>query len=511
MKTLLQHLLESSVILGILITFYRLVLHNQNAFKFNRLFILFSLLLSTIVPFIHLSTGVIGTADNQQEVFGRMLQGVNVYSNQLTDVVLPSVTSNGYITWIYNIGAILLFYRLIIGLLKLGGISRKAKLTKYKDFSLADMSGRFNPFSFFRIIFVNRSLYSDNDLKQIIVHEKAHIRFYHSFDIMLMEIFLILQWFNPFAWGARKLLKELHEFQADREVLNTGTSVSQYKMLLLFQASGARLLPVNNFNESITKKRFKMMNVKNINNRIKFRIMLSVVVITGVSFFFACDNEYDEDTSGSTLKSTTANTDSVSVYDMCATMPQYPGGDAALRKFISMTVKYPVRAQELGIQGRVYVKFVINTEGHVSDAKVVRSVHETVDNESLRVINLMGDWIPGRDEDGNPVNVSYTVPINFVLQGDNDSDSTSSTSTLSALSENVLYFIDGKEVSAAEIKKFDIDNIKSMKVVNDMDEVKKYTSKDVEDIVLIQTKLAQTSSVTNSITQEDVFVIGYGK
>ncbi len=420
MRLVLQHLLESSVILGLLILFYRVVLHQQTTFKFNRVFLLISLVVSTVVPFIHVTAFA---AETNGVVFGVMLQGVTVYSHEIKQVVVPVVSQNTYIQWIYVIGTVLFLIRLIYGLIKIGGISHNASLTKKEGFSLANMSGRFNPFSFFRIIFVNRALYSDDDLKQIMVHEKAHIRFKHSVDVLVMEALLIAQWFNPFAWIARKLLKELHEFQADREVLKTGVSVSQYKMLLLFQASGARLLPVNNFNESITKKRFKMMNLNKINNKVSFRIAISIFVIGGVSLFFACDNDIVEDdinsSSVSELKSSSVDSTDTDepVFFIVEQMPEYPGGDAALREFIASEVNYPLEAQVQGIQGKVYVQFVVSSEGKVENAKIARSVNEYLDDEALRVVKAMPDWTPGRQR-GVYVNVSYTVPINFVLNGE---------------------------------------------------------------------------------------------
>ncbi|PIF06596.1 MAG: energy transducer TonB [Draconibacterium sp.] len=96
-------------------------------------------------------------------------------------------------------------------------------------------------------------------------------------------------------------------------------------------------------------------------------------------------------------------------------MPEFPGGPKALLSWIANAVKYPVIAQENGIQGKVYVNFVVGKNGSVSNATVARSVDPSLDQEALRVINSMPKWNPGKQR-GKPVNVSYTVPINFVLQ-----------------------------------------------------------------------------------------------
>lgn len=103
------------------------------------------------------------------------------------------------------------------------------------------------------------------------------------------------------------------------------------------------------------------------------------------------------------------------VFFIVEEMPEFPGGDAALRNFIGQSVKYPTIAQENGIQGKVYVNFVVGKDGSISMAKIARGVDPSLDKEALRVINSLPKWKPGK-QGGKPVRVSYTVPINFQLQ-----------------------------------------------------------------------------------------------
>jgi len=107
--------------------------------------------------------------------------------------------------------------------------------------------------------------------------------------------------------------------------------------------------------------------------------------------------------------------DEQQVFFIVEDMPEFPGGDLALRKYIANAIKYPVIAQENGIQGKVYVNFVVNKDGSVTDAKIARGVDPSLDKEALRVINSLPKWKPGKQR-GKPVRVSFTVPINFVLQ-----------------------------------------------------------------------------------------------
>jgi protein TonB len=103
------------------------------------------------------------------------------------------------------------------------------------------------------------------------------------------------------------------------------------------------------------------------------------------------------------------------VFYIVEEMPDFPGGQLALRKFIASAIKYPVIAQENGIQGKVFVNFVVEKDGSVTKATISRGVDPSLDKEALRVVNSLPKWKPGK-QGGKPVRVSYTVPINFVLQ-----------------------------------------------------------------------------------------------
>lgn len=107
--------------------------------------------------------------------------------------------------------------------------------------------------------------------------------------------------------------------------------------------------------------------------------------------------------------------DESEVFIIVEDMPEFPGGELALRKYIADHIKYPVIAAENGIQGKVYVTFVVDKDGSVSNARIARGVDPSIDQEALRVVNSLPKWKPGKQR-GKPVRVSYTVPINFQLQ-----------------------------------------------------------------------------------------------
>lgn len=103
------------------------------------------------------------------------------------------------------------------------------------------------------------------------------------------------------------------------------------------------------------------------------------------------------------------------VYTKVEVMPQFPGGDTELTKFLGKSVKYPVIAQENGIQGKVVCSFIVSKDGSLSDYKVVRGTDPSLDGEAIRVLKMMPKWTPGTEK-GKAVNVLYTVPVTFRLQ-----------------------------------------------------------------------------------------------
>ncbi|HSO88406.1 MAG TPA: energy transducer TonB [Draconibacterium sp.] len=107
------------------------------------------------------------------------------------------------------------------------------------------------------------------------------------------------------------------------------------------------------------------------------------------------------------------------VYQQVEVMPEYPGGETALMNDLIGAIKYPEEARKKGIQGKVFVSFVVDEQGKVTNAKIERGVEPSLDKESLRVVNELKTWKPGKER-GKAVKVAYTIPINYALDGKQD-------------------------------------------------------------------------------------------
>ena len=280
-----------------------------------------------------------------------------------------------------------------------------------------------SPFSFFRWIFINKNMLDDPCLHEVLLHEQTHARQWHSVDVMLSEVATILCWFNPFAWILRREVRVNLEFLADQCVVAKGHDARTYQYHLLaltYQRSVATL--TNNFNVLPLKQRIEMMNKERSKSigRLKYLLLLPVCAL----LFMMSSTPV----SAQSRKSTTHPDGSVTikyggkdmvikaagddVYQVVDEMPQFPGGMKALMDYLSANVKYPEAAKQAGISGRVTTIFVVGEDGVIRDVKVVRSVSPELDAEAIRVMSSMPKWKPGK-QDGKPVPVRYTVPVNF--------------------------------------------------------------------------------------------------
>lgn len=175
-------------------------------------------------------------------------------------------------------------------------------------------------------------------------------------------------------------------------------------------------------------------------------------------------------------------------------MPQFPGGEIGLSEFIKNRIVYPERALENGIMGKVYVDFIISKSGKVTDARISRGVDPDLDKEALRVVNTMPLWRPARNN-GELVDVSYTVPVDFVLK---DAPVKVSRVTSTITTTKPIYIIDG-EVFKGNLEDINPNDIESVDVLKGESATKIYGEKGINGVILIQTKNASSKPLQGKI------------
>ena len=184
------------------------------------------------------------------------------------------------------------------------------------------------------------------------------------------------------------------------------------------------------------------------------------------------------------------------IYDQVETMPEFPGGVEKLMEYVAMNVRYPKDAEDKCLQGRVIATFIVEKDGSITGAKIVRSIDPALDAEALRVINGMPNWKPGTQK-GEPVRVKYTIPISFRLQGGGDipaenvkgANVMNETVVVGYGPENEPYVIvDGKPIDGSKLKEIDPKTIDHMEVLKSQPAIEKYGEKAKNGVIIITTK-----------------------
>ena len=202
MHSLLLYILESGICLMVFFLLYQVFLKKETYYRLNRAYLLFALSFSMLAPLLNISIA----AGASTQLMAYRIEPVIVNSLSMVNPDLSRWDSWQYITLVYWVVVAILFIRLLFNLSRILKIYRMGKVVNDKPFRLILHPLNYPPFSFFWNIFISRKHYSGSPMEVIIEHEKAHVRQLHSVDILLAELLIIFQWFNPLAWIYKKYI-----------------------------------------------------------------------------------------------------------------------------------------------------------------------------------------------------------------------------------------------------------------------------------------------------------------
>lgn len=409
---MLTYLIKANVVLVVLFGFYQLISAGDTFFKWRRLSLLTVYVLSLLLPTIDLSVLV-----NETAPLGNILP--HMAYNLPEVMVKPTRDAFDWqqlAVWLYAGVALALLLRVFWQVVVVCRLAQRSERTTLHGTAVCLLTGDYSPFSFFRWIFVNPVNKSPSQVKQILTHEQTHVAQWHSVDALLSQLFVAAFWFNPVAWLMRLQVRNNLEYLADRSVISGGTDKKAYQYHLLAVAYRTNVATItNNFNVLPLKKRIKMMNKQTSNPLARFKYLLFVpLAIALLAMNSTTIRANVQKKVVKTTKATKKTSANDKVYEVCEQMPTFPGGDAALMKYLSENVKYPALAIKAQEQGRVVVSFTVEKDGAISDVKVARSVTPSLDAEAVRVVKAMPKWTPGK-QGGQLVRVRYNVPVSFKL------------------------------------------------------------------------------------------------
>ena len=533
-----------AVCLALFYLFHKLLMSRDTFHTFNRFAILSMMLLSLVLPLVHLSL------DSEA--------GINRGTVALEGLVAQTVVADGgngvgeglsltqVLLAAYVLGVVLFIGKALLSVGSLLRLIGRARCVEVRNgIRIYTMQGDISPFSWFRYIIMSEKDWQENR-REIVLHEMAHIRRCHSMDVALCNMMIVFQWYNPAAWLLKRELQTVHEYEADEAVLSAGVDAIHYQMLLIRKAVGERLFSMaNNLNHNSLKKRITMMKIKRTNPmqkaKIAFVLPLAAMTVAAFAsqkvenlsekveqeseaFSSVSDNpvvravgettrvaavkvQEDkalEEASSLSMASDTAETKSGKEFPCIPeTFPQFPGGHIALVEYLSKSIKFPKEKEKENVRARVVASFTVDKDGSITDAKIVRSQGEAFDNEALRVINGMPKWIPGT-QNGKAVSVKYTLPITFSTT---DSDKKiKSVRTIDMYdnggkqpegkvvsrkaemfsSEDFVLVVNGKVVEA--LSGIKPSGIEKVDVKKDAETMKKYNVEDKLGVMFISTK-----------------------
>lgn len=283
MDNLILYLFEVSVSLALFYSIYWLFLKKETFFAVNRLFLISSILISFIVPFINASFIKISSPIASRQLIERTYVLGQTASTQTKTMGIFDIL------WlVYLIGAGLFLLHFLYKLLKLLVLIKKSSIQKINGVKFVFIEKDLAPFSFFKLVFANKSNISGDDFDRIVAHEMIHIRQYHSVDLLVMELLTIFQWFNPFVWPYKESLRETHEYLADNAVIAQGCNAAKYQLLIFEQLVGVKLFEfANNFNHSQIKRRLTMMTKRKSKRWTKFKVLLVLPLLSFLVLTFA--------------------------------------------------------------------------------------------------------------------------------------------------------------------------------------------------------------------------------
>jgi hypothetical protein len=452
MNSLLVYILESGICLLVFFLLYQIFFRKETYYRMNRAYLLFVLSFSLLVPLLNFTV----SAGTSARIMAYRIEPVVVHSIYSGNSGLTGWGTWQYLILIYWSVVVILSTRLLGNLIRILSIYRMGSIVDEKTFRLVLHPLNYPPFSFFRYIFISRKHYAAEDMEEIIEHEKAHVCQLHSVDILLADLLIIFQWFNPLVWVYKKMVTENHEFLADEAVLYRGYHPEAYQLRILAQLFGIRSMPATHqFNQSIIQKRLTMMEKPKSSSISKCKLLLALPAALVLFYVFACSSSESDLTVRDAVEKESV------VYLKPDVAAEPAGGTMEYRRFLARNMIYPEEAAQKGVQGKVYIQFVIDEHGKVvpnvvdngeiqpppppvSAVKKAAPVPETTNSEgivvvgfrppdgsesvdysrdeqkllideAIRVIRLPYEWTPAM-KDGKPVKTQWTIPIQFKLQ-----------------------------------------------------------------------------------------------
>ncbi len=378
----MTYFIQTTIYAALLHLVYLLFMKNRSSHAWSRAYLLMNMVLPFVLPFVK-------------------IDGMQSSGTAVADIMLPVLTVGSTISAkaetinmlpiAYGAVCFTLLGYLLAQLVQLILFVRRHEAERRGNIQLVRGTGM-GPGSWFSYVFI-----PENEAgRAVLDHEAAHVRYKHSYDIVLTRLLLCFAWPNVMLWLILKELKTVHEFQADAVAVSDREDYSKSLLNELFHTKHFALSHTY-FHHPI-KRRITMLQNKNRTG--KMRVVTTAALLLASLIYLQ------------NAEAQTKKTDQSEALEMVTKMPEFDGD---LMAYLGKSIKYPKYAKDKKIEGRVIAKFFVNERGEIEDITVVKSPHESLSASAVDVIRKMPRWKPG-EKSGKPARVAFTLPISYKLK-----------------------------------------------------------------------------------------------
>ncbi|WP_422359677.1 M56 family metallopeptidase [Reichenbachiella sp.] len=414
MNSMLNYFLESGLALGVFSLFYLIALKQEKSFTFNRFYLLGCTALALILPLISFRF---------EGVPSHLVAGT-IFLNTVTMETLGNAGKIDLVSyWPLAYGAISAFFLILLVVRTSTLLVKRSQSKRAAQVRLYAIPGSTEAYTFGDTIFIGDQLNAD-ERDMIITHEEVHARDWHTLDILFLEIVGALLWINPFVYIIKRLARINHEYLADAKALHQSNKEEYIQTLASHTIKSQGYQLVHAFYTSSTLKRIKMINQQN-NQIMKIKQIAPILLGLGLVLIFGCEDAAeqlsdmnDQEAAAAITQVQTSKVQEAEgmdgVYDLVEVQPLPAEGMTAFYTWIAENMQYPNQARREGVEGRVFIQFIVNENGDITEVKSIKGIGAGCDAEAERVMKSAASWSPGM-VDGKPVKVRMIMPITFKL------------------------------------------------------------------------------------------------
>lgn len=497
----MEYLLKASAVIALFYLFYKLLLQKDTFFKMNRVYLLLGLCTAFCIPLIIIPIYIESTS--------ALLYDSSINNTADSKHIAQTFSILQLVELVYILGVSFFSIRFIIQIVSLATFLRKQDSKQKGKYTYIETTKKESPFSFFNWIIYNPNLFNKTELNQIIAHEKVHAKQYHTIDILVTQISSILLWFNPFIWLYNKDLKQNLEFLADQNAQQQSTCKKSYEYTLLKTSMPTHQLTIiNNFYNSLIKKRIVMLHKSKSKKTNAFKLLLILPLLALFLMSFNTENIYIEkqgevkinkpdntkdikivftkDLSNNDLKSIKARLKKNNIDFTYSNLKRNAKGEIT-----SITAIFKNKNGSAAWNSNDTNKPIVPFYFHKSDKTIGVGILNSTSNNNTHVVGY------GKPSSNNITKIHIT-------EGD-------STTTQMHLSEtkNPLFIIDNKDSSKTTFDSIGIDpkKIHSVSVLKGAKAIKAYGEKGKNGVVIIVTKKGNASNSTLKTQGSPLYII----